>query len=130
MAKKIPLLVKLSPDLSDVELEDAVDVILANGMDGVVATNTTTSRTKVDTKLSGEIGGLSGKPLSALSTEVVHKIFNYSAGQLPIIGVGGVMDAADARAKLEAGARLIQIYTGLVYSGPGLVKNIISGISI
>jgi dihydroorotate dehydrogenase len=127
--RRIPLLVKLSPDLTDVELKDAIDVILANGMDGVVATNTTTSRQNVDTKLSSESGGLSGKPLSALSTEIVRKIFNYSAGQLPIIGVGGVMNASDAQTKLDSGARLIQIYSGLVYFGPGLVKNILRGLS-
>ncbi len=129
LAKRIPLLVKLSPDLSDAELEDAVDVIHAKRMDGVVATNTTTSRDNVNLKYLGQRGGISGKPLSARSTEVIRKIFNYSAGQLPIIGVGGVMNAVDAQTKLEAGAKLIQLYTGLVYSGPGLVKNILEVLS-
>ena len=127
--KKIPLLVKLSPDLSDTELENALDVIVANGIDGVVATNTTTSRGDVNTKLSSEIGGLSGRPLASVSTEVVRKINEYSKGNLPIIGVGGVLQTSDAQAKLEAGAKLIQVYTGLVYTGPGLVKSILEALS-
>ncbi|MBE9474463.1 MAG: quinone-dependent dihydroorotate dehydrogenase [Chloroflexi bacterium] len=127
--KKIPLLVKLSPDLSDTELENALDVIIANGIDGVVATNTTTSRGDVNTKLSSEIGGLSGRPLASVSTEVVRKINEYSKGNLPIIGVGGVLQTSDAQAKLEAGAKLIQVYTGLVYTGPGLVKSILEALS-
>lgn len=129
LKKRIPLLVKLSPDLLNAELEDAVDVILAKGINGVVATNTTTRRKDVDFRVSSELGGVSGKPLSTLSTEIVRKIFKYSSGQLPIIGVGGVMNASDAQTKLEAGAKLVQIYTGLVYSGPGLVKNILEALS-
>ena len=129
IAKKIPILVKLSPDLSNTELEDALDVIIANGIDGVVATNTTTSRKDVDTKLSSEVGGLSGRPLASVSTEVVRKINKYTKGNLSIIGVGGVMQGSDAQAKLEAGAKLVQIYTGLVYTGPGLVKSILEALS-
>lgn len=129
LAKKIPLLVKLSPDLSNAELEDALDVIITKGMDGVVATNTTTNRMVVDTKLSSEVGGLSGRPLTSVSTEVVRKIFKYTKGNLPIIGVGGVMQASDAKVKLEAGAKLVQVYTGLVYKGPSLVKNILQSLS-
>ena len=129
IAKKIPLLVKLSPDLSNNELEDALDVIIANGIDGVVATNTTTSRVDVETKFSSEVGGLSGRPLASVSTEVVRKINKYTKRNLPIIGVGGVMQGSDAQAKLEAGAKLVQIYTGLVYTGPGLVKSILAALS-
>jgi len=129
IAKKIPILVKLSPDLSNTELEDALDVIIANGIDGVVATNTTTSRKDVDTKLSSEVGGLSGRPLASVSTEVVRKINKYTKGNLSIIGVGGVMQGSDAQAKLKAGAKLVQIYTGLVYTGPGLVKSILEALS-
>lgn len=129
LERKIPLLVKLSPDLSNGELEDALDVILKRGIEGVVATNTTARPKDVGLNISNEIGGVSGKPLSTLSTEIVHKIFEYSGGKLPIIGVGGVMNATDAQTKLDAGAKLVQIYTGLVYSGPGLVRNIVEGLS-
>jgi dihydroorotate dehydrogenase len=129
IAKKIPLLVKLSPDLSNIELVDALDVIIANRIDGVVATNTTTSRGNVVTRLSSEVGGLSGKPLASISTGAVRRISKYTKGNLPIIGVGGVMQASDAQTKLEAGAKLIQVYTGLVYNGPGLVKSILEALS-
>jgi dihydroorotate dehydrogenase len=79
----------------------------------------------VASKYTSFEGGLSGKPLTSRSTEIIRKISNYTAGNLPIIGVGGVMDATDAQAKLDAGASLVQIYSGLVYRGPGLVKKII-----
>ncbi len=126
-----PLLVKLSPDLSDAELDDALQVVLSTGMDGVVATNTTVSREMVESRVfersawAASAGGLSGLPLRSLSTEMVSKIHARTGGMLPIIGVGGVMAAQDAREKLEAGAVLVQVYTGLVYRGPGLVKEIV-----
>jgi dihydroorotate dehydrogenase len=124
-----PLLVKLSPDLSDTELDDALEVMLSTGVDGVIATNTTTQRESIArSPLAHEIGGLSGVPLRELSTQMVRKIAVRTNGRLPIIGVGGVSDVASARQKLDAGASLVQIYTGLVYQGPGLVKNIISSL--
>lgn len=126
---KTPLLVKLSPDLNDSELDDALEVILAAGIDGVIAANTTIQRDAIaGNPLAGESGGLSGLPLRALSTQMVRKIAQRSGGKLPIIGVGGVDDAASAREKLDAGASLVQVYTGLVYRGPGLVKIILRGL--
>lgn len=123
--KRVPLLIKLSPDLEDPELKDALDVIVQHGLDGVVATNTSTNPGIIKGNLSVESGGISGKPLHPLSTEIVQKIYRFTSGNLPIIGVGGISNASDARAKMAAGAVLIQIYTGLIYQGPGLVKNIL-----
>jgi dihydroorotate dehydrogenase len=128
LGRYVPLLVKVAPDLTEPGLDDALEVILKAGMDGVIATNTTVSRQGVSSPLIQEAGGLSGAPLRDRSTEVVRQIFERTAGKLPIIGVGGVMNTNDARAKLEAGASLVQIYTGLVYSGPGLVKQILLGL--
>jgi dihydroorotate dehydrogenase len=127
--KPTPILVKLAPDLSDSELEDALDAILLTGMDGVIATNTTVTRSGLLSPLAAEAGGLSGKPLEALSTRMIHRIHKLTEGKLPIVGVGGIMNAAGASRKLEAGAILLQVYTGLIYTGPGLVKQILSGIN-
>lgn len=122
----LPLLVKLSPDLSSSELDDALTAILDQGIDGVIAANTTLSRGGLASKLADEAGGLSGAPLRARSVAMVAEIHRRTAGKLPIVGVGGVMDAAGARVMLQAGATLVQIYTGLVYAGPGLVKAILT----
>ncbi len=129
LSSKIPLLVKLSPDLSASQLEDALDVIIEYGIDGVVATNTTVRRDNLNSSYFNLAGGLSGKPITSRSTDVIQKIYQYTSGKLPIIGVGGVMQPADARAKLDAGAKLVQVYTGLVYAGPSLVKNILAALS-
>jgi dihydroorotate dehydrogenase len=126
--RKAPILVKLAPDLTDAELDDAVDAVERSGMDGIIATNTTIGRAGVRSPLAGEAGGLSGAPLRDCSTQVVARIAARTAGRLPVIGVGGVMSAADARQKLDAGAALVQVYTGLVYRGPGLVKEILLGL--
>jgi len=126
--KRVPLLVKLSPDLSKLELKDALDVMMHHKVDGVVATNTSTNRGIVNNK-PVEVGGISGKPLQELSTDVVSKIHALTSGHLPIIGVGGISSSSDARSKLDAGATLIQIYTGLIYQGPGLVKNILKDLN-
>ncbi len=122
----LPILVKLSPDLSSTELDDALTAILDQGVDGVIAANTTLSRGRLASKHAAETGGLSGAPLRAGNTAMVAEIHRRTAGKLPIVGVGGVMDAADAREMLQAGATLVQIYTGLVYVGPGLVKAILT----
>ncbi len=122
--KRIPILVKLAPDLSDEDLDDALSAIMQTGMDGVVATNTTISREGLRSPLAVETGGLSGAPLGALSTQMVRKIFARTNGRLAIIGVGGIQDTSGAREKLDAGATLVQVYTGLIYQGPGLVKKI------
>jgi len=124
----IPLLVKLAPDLSTAELDDALDVVLSNNLDGVIATNTTIARPGVKSALAAQVGGLSGAPLHHMSVRKVEHINRVTAGKLPIIGVGGVMGADDAKKMLAAGAVLVQLYTGLVYGGPGLVKSIISSL--
>jgi dihydroorotate dehydrogenase len=123
-----PLLVKLAPDLSDDELDDALEVILRNGIDGVIATNTTISREGLRSSLAQETGGLSGKPLHNRSLGMVREIARRTRGKLPVIGVGGIDSPESAQEMLEAGACLVQVYTGLVYQGPGLVKRIVSHI--
>jgi len=128
LGKSIPVLVKLSPDLSQSELDDALDVILSTEMDGVIATNTTTQREGLKSKFAHETGGLSGEPLSERSTQVVRWIYQRTMGKVPIIGSGGVMRTSDVQAKLDAGAVLVQVYTGLVYNGPGFVKRVFSEI--
>lgn len=130
IGKQLPMLVKLSPDLTDNELSDALDVMIGNGIDGVVATNSSINREGVQSAMATDGGGLSGKPLSSRSTEMVRKISKLTSGNLPIVAVGGVMQPSDAKAKLDAGAVLVQVYTGLVYSGPGLVKNILTELSL
>ncbi|HEY46439.1 MAG TPA: quinone-dependent dihydroorotate dehydrogenase [Anaerolineae bacterium] len=126
--RRVPILVKLSPDLNDDELEDAVAVVQGTGMDGIIATNTTVDRSALSSSYREETGGLSGVPLRERSTEMVRQIYQLSGGGLPIVGVGGIFSVEDAREKLEAGATLIQIYTGLVYRGPGLVREILEGL--
>ena len=121
-----PVLVKLAPDLSDDELEDALGVILDKGMDGVIATNTTLARQGLRSTLQGENGGLSGKPLGGRSKEILIKVVKFLDGKLPVISVGGIMNPQDAKRRLEMGAALVQVYTGLIYSGPGLVKEMVN----
>lgn len=125
----LPLLVKLAPDLSDAELDDALDAVLAAGMDGVVATNTTLSRDGLRSPHARESGGLSGAPLAARSTAVIRAIHARTGGRLPIIGVGGVAGPDDVKVRLDAGASLVQVYTGLVYEGPGLVRRILRALA-
>jgi dihydroorotate dehydrogenase len=120
-----PILVKLAPDLSDEELDDAIGVILDKGMDGVIATNTTLRRDGLKSGRQSEAGGLSGRPLGGLSGAMLKKIVKRVDGRLPVVSAGGIMSPGDARARLDAGASLVQIYTGLVYQGPGLVKAIV-----
>jgi dihydroorotate dehydrogenase len=123
-----PILVKLAPDLSDDELEDALGVILDAGMDGVIATNTTIARDGLRSKHREEAGGLSGSPLRAQSEAMLEKIVRRVDGRVPIISVGSIMSPEDAKRRLDMGATLVQVYTGLIYRGPGLVKEIVSGL--
>jgi dihydroorotate dehydrogenase len=125
LGRPVPLLVKLAPDLTSRELDEALEAILNTAMDGVIATNTTLSRKNLHSPLARETGGLSGAPLTELSTQMVRHIYQRSQGKLPVIAAGGIMNTRDAVAKLEAGATLIQVYTGLVYAGPGLVQQIV-----
>jgi len=120
-----PLLVKLAPDLSDEELDDALEVILRTGMDGVIATNTTLGRTGLRSARREEAGGLSGDPLRVRSEAVLRRVVKRLDGRLPAVSAGGIMSPEDAKTRLEAGAALVQVYTGLVYAGPGLVKDIL-----
>ncbi|HEY6099304.1 MAG TPA: quinone-dependent dihydroorotate dehydrogenase, partial [Anaeromyxobacter sp.] len=125
-----PLLVKLAPDLAPEALDEAVEVAVAAGVAGIIATNTTLSREGVaGHPCAKEQGGLSGAPLEALATSVVARCFARAAGRVPIVGVGGVMDAAGAYAKIRAGATLVQVYTGLVYGGPAFVKKVNEGLA-
>ena len=131
-AVPIPILVKVAPDLSLGALDDILSLATPRKLAGIVATNTTTSRPQTTDPLSRQIyekpGGLSGRPLRSRSTEVIRHIYRQTRGALPIIGVGGIFDAGDAWEKITAGASLVQIYTALVYRGPGVVKEIVRGL--
>ena len=122
-----PLLVKIAPDLDESEIEAIVDIALRLNLSGIIATNTTTKRDNLKTKID-EAGGLSGKPLQRRSNEVISKIYRFSKGKLPIIGVGGIFTAEDAFEKIAAGACLIQAYTGFVYQGISFARDINSGL--
>lgn len=125
-AKKVPVFVKLAPDLDEAQLDSALEAILNTGMDGVIISNTTISRPVLKSHLAGETGGLSGAPLTGLNTRMVKLTVQKLNGRLPVIASGGVMNAAGAQQKLDAGAALVQVYTGLIYAGPGLVKEILN----
>ena len=125
-AKKVPVFVKLAPDLDEAQLDSALEAILNTGMDGVIISNTTISRPVLKSGLAGETGGLSGAPLTGLNTRMVKLTVQKLNGRLPVIASGGVMNAAGAQQKLDAGAALVQVYTGLIYAGPGLVKEILN----
>lgn len=121
-----PILLKIAPDLTDSQLLDIIDIVKGTGIAGVIATNTTIDRQGLKTTGSkaAEAGGLSGKPLTKRATEVIRFLVQQSGHAFPVIGVGGIHSAADAREKLEAGAALVQVYTGFIYEGPGLIKKI------
>jgi dihydroorotate dehydrogenase len=123
-----PLLLKIAPDLTDTQLDDVIDIVKSVKLSGIVATNTTIDRDG----LSGDKqmvektgpGGVSGKPLKQRSTEIIKYITKKTEGKLPIIAVGGIFTAEDAQEKIEAGAKLVQVYTGFIYQGPAIAKNI------
>ena len=119
-----PILLKIAPDLSDDQLLDIIDIVTSVKIDGVIATNTTLNREGLQSKHKEEAGGLSGKPLTLRSTEVIRFLVEKSNNAFPIIGVGGIHSPDDAIEKLNAGAALVQLYTGFVYEGPAAVKNI------
>ncbi len=125
LEKRIPLLVKLAPDLQEAELEEALEVILRTGMNGVILTNTTLAREGLRSSHQQETGGLSGSPLGRLSEAMLSSAVKKLAGRLPVISVGGIMSPEDAKRRLEMGAALVQVYTGLIYAGPGLAQKII-----
>ena len=119
-----PILLKIAPDLTDEQLLDIIEIVNETKIAGVIATNTTLSREGLQSENKAEMGGLSGKPLTKRSTEVIRFLSEKSNKSFPIIGVGGIHSAADAIEKLEAGASLVQLYTGFIYEGPALVKAI------
>jgi dihydroorotate dehydrogenase len=119
--------VKIAPDLSEAELDDILEAIERTGVDGLIATNTTVCRQGLP-RAASLAGGLSGAPLRERATAVIRYVARRTAGRLPIVGVGGIFGAADALEKLQAGATLVQVYTGLVYTGPGLVRTINLGL--
>ncbi|SDE51377.1 quinone-dependent dihydroorotate dehydrogenase [Riemerella columbipharyngis] len=122
--KPKPILLKIAPDLTDEQLLDIIDIVKETKISGVIATNTTISRKGLHSANQTESGGLSGKPLTKRSTEVIKFLSEKSQNAFPIIGVGGIHTAEDALEKLRAGASLIQLYTGFIYEGPSLVKKI------
>ena len=123
--KRLPLLVKLAPDLSEIELDDALGVIQQTHMDGVIVTNTTIAREGLRSSYQSESGGLSGAPLRARSEAILQKVVRRVDGQIPIVSVGGIMNPDDAKRRIDMGATLVQIYTGLIYRGPRLVNAIV-----
>lgn len=122
--KSKPILLKIAPDLTDDQLLDIIDIVKTTKIDGVISTNTTISREGLISDNKTEVGGLSGKPLTKRSTEVIRFLAEKSNKAFPIIGVGGIHSAEDAIAKLDAGADLVQLYTGFIYEGPKLIKSI------
>ncbi len=127
-SRRKPVLLKISPDLTTEQLDDAIDIFYSTGIDGIIAINTTITRENLSTSRERveEIGsgGLSGAPLKDKSTRIIRYINEKSNGEIPTIGVGGIMSEQDALEKLDAGATLVQIYTGFIYNGPGFVKKI------
>ena len=121
--KRVPLVLKVAPDLSDPEIEAIADAVLRHGIDGLIATNTSTSREGVEgLRHAGEAGGLSGTPIRTRSTHVLAQFARLLGQRVALIGCGGILSAGDVREKIAAGASLVQLYTGLVYRGPGLVS--------
>jgi len=126
----VPVAVKIAPDMAEDDIQQVAEALVRNGIDGVIATNTTIAREAVkDLPHGEEAGGLSGAPLTQASTVVIKALAEALHGRLPIIGVGGIMSGDDAKAKMEAGASLVQIYSGFIYKGPKLVADAVASIS-
>lgn len=123
--ERAPILVKISPDMSEDELDDAVGIILEKGMDGIIAANTTLAREGARSRYQRESGGLSGSPLRVRSEAVLKRVVKLVEGRIPIISAGGIMSPEDAKKRLALGASLVQVYTGLVYRGPALVREMV-----
>ena len=124
--KRVPIALKVAPDLEPQHIQDLAKVFLDGGLDGLIATNTTVSRTEVNgCDFATQPGGLSGAPLTPKATKVIAAFHSHLGSKIPIIGVGGIMTAEDARAKINAGATLVQLYTGFIYHGPPLVADIL-----
>jgi dihydroorotate dehydrogenase len=120
----VPLALKIAPDMDGDQVKNIADALLRHKIDGVIATNTTLSRTAVEGMQHGaEAGGLSGAPVFELSNQVIRLLKAELGDALPIIGVGGIMQGADAKVKMDAGAQLVQLYSGLIYTGPALIRD-------
>lgn len=120
----VPIFLKVAPDLEDGEVETITEVVVAQGLSGIAVSNTTVARPALKSKFAGETGGLSGAPLTTLSTQMLSRFAQASAGRVALIGVGGIGSGADAYAKIRAGAAAVQLYSALVFEGPGLVTRI------
>ena len=128
-ARAIPVLVKISPDAAENDLLRSVDAAVEGGAQGLIATNTTVSRPALaDRSRAGEAGGLSGLPLKSTANGVARLLFRHVGGRVPIIGVGGIFTAGDAYERIRSGAALVQVYTGLIYEGPGMVQQLMTGL--
>ena len=128
--RRVPLLLKIAPDLTGDEITAIGALLLKHGIDGVIATNTTLARDAVaDLPGGSETGGLSGAPLRDRSNEVIRQLFQALHGRIPIIGVGGILNAEDARQKIDAGANLVQVYSGLIYRGPKLIPELVRALT-
>ncbi|WP_374574812.1 quinone-dependent dihydroorotate dehydrogenase [Phenylobacterium sp.] len=121
---RVPMFLKVAPDLEDGEVEAIVETVLAHGLEGIIVSNTTISRPPLTSRFAGETGGLSGAPLMTLSTQMLRRFHTAAAGRLVLIGAGGIASGADAYAKIRAGAHAVQLYSAMVYEGPGLVGRI------
>lgn len=124
-ARHVPILVKIAPDLQDADVKDIADIAANSDIDGLIVSNTTIARPdSLKSRDKGEAGGLSGAPLMVPSTEILKAVYEATGGKVPLVGVGGIASGADAYAKIRAGASLVQLYSALVYDGPGLVSRI------
>jgi dihydroorotate dehydrogenase len=124
---RVPTLLKIAPDLNEAQLDEVVQLVMEQSWDGIIATNTTIDRSG-DRSHYESPGGLSGRPLKDRSTQVIRRIAKVSGGKLPIMGVGGIESASDAREKLDAGATLVQVYSGFIYEGPRMVQRLVRGL--
>ena len=129
LGRPVPLLVKLAPDLTPDALDGALEASVCSGMDGLIISNTTVERSGLHSPLAREAGGLSGAPLRARATELVRQVARLTGHSVPIVASGGIMTPDDACARLDAGATLVQIYTGMIYAGPGLVHDVAAAIA-
>ena len=128
--RPVPVLVKIAPDLDDAGIADIVAAVSDTGIDGIIVSNTTIERPAgLPRDLAAETGGLSGRPLFPLATEMLRRVYRATEGRVPLVGVGGIGGADDAYVKIRAGASLVQLYTALIYEGPGLVARIKSGLA-
>jgi dihydroorotate dehydrogenase len=128
-ARAIPVLVKISPDSSNHDLLRSVDAAVEGGAAGVIATNTTVSRPSIQGRFATEAGGLSGLPLKSTANAVCKELYRHLRGRVPIVGVGGIFTADDAYERIRSGATLLQVYTALVYEGPGMIHRILTGLA-